>query len=136
MEGFDGLNLTAFQTIAGGFLAIIVAAAIFFRKIHAMVAADALSGTASNTQIELIDLLREQIRTFSDNNINLTQEVSSLRKENLNTSIESTTLKHQVEVMRKENEDLRQQVTLLRERVTQLTGVIEDLTKSLNKEKG
>lgn len=128
MEEF---NPTAFQSIMGGFVAIIIAAAIFFRKIHAMVASDILSGTASNTQVELIDLLRTQIRTFSDNNTALNQEVNSLRRENINSVIETTKLTHELEVLRRDNQELRAQIEMLRDRIQQLTSALESLGKGI-----
>lgn len=133
MEEF---NPTAFQSLVGGFVATMIAAAIFFRKIHAMIASDALSGTSSNTQIELIELLRTQIKTFADNNNALNQEVNSLRKENINAVVETTKLTHELQVLKRDNEDLREQVILLRERIQQLTDALENLGKGIQGIKG
>lgn len=103
---FAGITFQSIPEIVAGIVLAIVAIALGLRKIHAMYAADGVSIAKVNSELDIITLLREQIKELANANKELRSELDSLRQ--LNRSLTS-----QTDDARAETRDLHDQLRVL-----------------------
>ena len=82
MMEFAGITLDSASEIVSGVVVAIIALALGVRKLHAMFAADGVSIAKVNSELDIITLLREQIKELSNANKELRSEIESLRQFN------------------------------------------------------
>lgn len=82
MMEFAGITFNSASEIVSGVVVAIIALALGVRKLHAMFAADGVSIAKVNSELDIITLLREQIKELSNANKELRSEIESLRQFN------------------------------------------------------
>lgn len=82
MMEFAGITFNSAAEIVSGVVVAIIALALGVRKLHAMFAADGVSIAKVNSELDIITLLREQIKELANANKELRSEIESLRQFN------------------------------------------------------
>lgn len=103
---FAGITFDSVPEIVAGITVAMVAIALGLRKLHAMYAADGVSIAKVNSELDIITLLREQIKELANANKELRRELEGLRQ--LNRS-----LTDQTDDARAETRDLHDQLRTL-----------------------
>ena len=93
MMEFAGITFNSAAEIVSGVVVAIIALALGVRKLHAMFAADGVSIAKVNSELDIITLLREQIKELSNANKELRAEIDSLRQFNQTLANENDDVK-------------------------------------------
>ena len=118
MMEFAGITFDSASEIVSGVVVAIIALALGVRKLHAMYAADGVSIAKVNSELDIITLLREQIKELSNANKELRAEIDSLRHFN-------QTLAHENDDVKLELRQLRNQIRALQARCPSCTTLDE-----------
>lgn len=102
MIEFAGITFNSASEIVSGVVVAIIALALGVRKLHAMFAADGVSIAKVNSELDIITLLREQIKELSNANKELRAEIDSLRHFNQTLANENDDVK--LELRRLQNQ--------------------------------
>lgn len=102
MMEFAGITFNSASEIVSGVVVAIIALALGVRKLHAMFAADGVSIAKVNSELDIITLLREQIKELSNANKELRAEIDSLRHFNQTLANENDDVK--LELRRLQNQ--------------------------------
>jgi len=102
MIEFAGITFNSAAEVVSGVVVAIVALALGIRKLHAMFAADGVSIAKVNSELDIITLLREQIKELSNANKELRAEIDSLRHFNQSLASENEDVK--LELRRLQNQ--------------------------------
>lgn len=102
MMEFAGITFNSASEIVSGVVVAIIALALGVRKLHAMFAADGVSIAKVNSELDIITLLREQIKELSNANKELRAEIDSLRQFNQTLANENDDVK--LELRRLQNQ--------------------------------
>ena len=102
MMEFAGITFDSASEIVSGVVVAIIALALGVRKLHAMFAADGVSIAKVNSELDIITLLREQIKELSNANKELRAEIDSLRQFNQTLANENDDVK--LELRRLQNQ--------------------------------
>lgn len=93
MMEFAGITFNSASEIVSGVVVAIIALALGVRKLHAMFAADGVSIAKVNSELDIITLLREQIKELSYANKEHRAEIDSLRQFNQRLANENDDVK-------------------------------------------
>lgn len=107
MMEFAGITFNSASEIVSGVVVAIIALALGVRKLHAMYAADGVSIAKVNSELDIITLLREQIKELSHANKELRAEIDSLR--------------HFNQTLANENDDVKLELRQLRNQIRALS---------------
>jgi FtsZ-binding cell division protein ZapB len=86
----------------------IVAVGIGLRKLHTMFASDGVSLAKVNSELDVINLLREQIQDLGSANKELRAEIEELRKLNRSLVIENESIKTEIRMLREQVQNMKQ----------------------------
>lgn len=96
---FLGISLSSLPDIIGGAVVALIALALGIRKLHAMYAADGVSIAKVNSELDIITLLRDQIKELANANKELKSEIESLRQLNKSLASENDDIKSELRAL-------------------------------------
>jgi FtsZ-binding cell division protein ZapB len=99
-----GVSLSSMPEILAAIAVGVVAIALGLRKLHTIFAKDSVMVARVNSELDIINLLREQIQDLGQANKDLRVEIDELRRLNNSLVIE--------------NEEIKKEIRLLREQVS------------------
>lgn len=111
------MSLSSMPEILAAIAVGVVAIALGFRKLNTLFAKDTVSIARVNSELDIINLLREQIQDLGKANKDLRIEIDELRR--LNSSL----------VL--ENEEIKKEIRLLREQVAAMKEFCPDCPKKI-----
>ena len=99
MLEFMGITFNSASEIVAGTVTALIALALGVRKLHAMFASDGVAIAKVNSELDIITLLRDQIRELANANKELRIEIESLRQLNKNLAIENDDIKTELRIL-------------------------------------
>lgn len=99
MMEFMGITFNSASEIVAGTVTALIALALGIRKLHAMFASDGVAIAKVNSELDIITLLRDQIRELANANKELRVEIESLRQLNKNLAAENDDIKNELRIL-------------------------------------
>jgi len=95
----SSISLSSLPDMVVGTVVALIALALGIRKLHAMYAADGVSIAKVNSELDIITLLRDQIKELANANKELRYEIGSLRQLNKSLASENDEIKSELRAL-------------------------------------